>query len=436
MNKQKLLRSFSVLLVVFLFVLAIGTPVTAKDNKVVFGSNYTLYSGEKLNGDLLVLGGNVIINNNATVKGDVAIFGGNADIAGEIKGSLVVFGGNVNLKESSKISGDFSIIGGKVNRSPGAMISGDSVYKDDIKIPNLNVIDKIKDEINDEGIIIHDHRSSRTWFDRVIDFTTSVVFFFVKLLVLTLIAFITTLLFEKHVVAGATQLPINMLASFGIGLLALIAFPIIILFLTITVILIPLALVVLLIWGVLFLFGWVLIGCEVGQRLTKAMKVSWSTALTTAFGTFTLAFVSNLVSQVIPCIGWIPGLIITTVGLGVAVNYMLGTVQKNPSIKNTLSGSTQVPYGTDIPQEKVNPQSSEMDRQIKSQVTEVEKKEEPVQPTPDLPMSEPAPEQPKDDDEPQNDLKRGVGSSFLDSLHQDIHKDEPPADGNSGDGTN
>lgn len=436
MNNQKLLRSFSVLVIVFLFALVIGTPASAGDDKVVFGSNYTLYSGEILDGDLLVLGGNADINSDATVNGDVAIFGGNADIAGEIRGSLVVFGGNVNLKESSRINGDFSIVGGKVNRSPGAMISGDSVYKDDIKVPNLNVIDKFKDDVIDRDIIITDHRPSRTWFDRIIGFTTSVVFFFVQLLILTLIAFIATILFEKHIIAGSTQLPGSMLTSFGIGLLALIAFPIIILFLTITVILIPLALVVILIWGVLFLFGWILIGYEAGKRLTAAMKVNWSTAMTAAFGTFTLAFVANLISQVIPCIGWIPGLIITTVGLGIAVNYMLGIVQKNQNIKNTLSGNMQVPYGTDIPQEKVNPQSSEMDQRIKSQAAEVVKQEDAIQPTTDLPASESAPEQPNADDEPQSSQKHGVGSSFLNSLHQDIHNDEPPSDGNPGDGTN
>lgn len=436
MNNQKLLRSFSVLMIVFLFALVIGTPVSAGDDKVVFGSNYTLYSGEILDGDLLVLGGNAKINDNATVNGDVAIFGGNADIAGEIRGSLVVFGGNVNLKESSVISGDFSIVGGKVNRSPGAMISGDSVYKDDIKVPNLNVIDKFKDGVIDGDIIISGHRSSYTWFDRITGFITSVVFFFVQLLILTLIAFIATILFEKHVVAGSTQLPGSMLTSFGIGLLALIAFPIIILFLTITVILIPLALVVILIWGVLFLFGWILIGYETGKRLTAAMKVNWSPAMTAAFGTFTLTFVVNLITQVIPCIGMIPALIITTVGLGAAVNYMLGIVQKNQSIKNTLSGNTQVPYGTDIPQEKVNPQSSEMDRQNKNQAVEAMKQEEAIQRTTDIQASESAPGQPKGNVEPESDPKRGVGSSFLDSLHQDIHKDEPPADGNPGDGAN
>lgn len=433
MTKMTKITRFLFLVLVTVFIFAAGTSVSAENDKVVFGSNYTLHTDQTLDGDLLVLGGNVEIQKDATVTGDAAIFGGNANIQGMIEGSLIVLGGNVNLSSSAEIDGDLSIIGGKVNRSPGAVIGGDSYAKDQITIPNLEMIDNFKDHIKNPGITVSDSSRPRSFIGNLFEMTKSIVFFFAQLLIITLIAFIAALLFEKHVSAGAIGLRRNLFQAFGIGLLSIIAGSIIILFLTITVLFIPLALVIVLMMGLLYFFGWVLIGYESGKKLTALMKVSWSIAATAAFGTFALAFAMNLIAKVVPCVGWIPGFIVSITGLGTAVQYVLKMIQQNPGIKNTLTGKSEVQYGTQIPREGVSYQSSAMERQLHQSAPESgpihgapqsyasEMDSSPA--APEVIVVPPAPEPSATDHSAEPEQKSGFGAAFLDSLHEDLKKD-------------
>ena len=68
------------LLVVLLAALLLVPFQTAQakpllEGQVVFGSNYTLKSGETLNGDLVVFGGTVTVEKGARVEGSVVLLG-------------------------------------------------------------------------------------------------------------------------------------------------------------------------------------------------------------------------------------------------------------------------------------------------------------------------------------------------------------------------
>ena len=63
-----------------LLIAAVIIPTTAtasgfSDDKVVFGGNFTLGSGEVLNGDLVVFGGNIVLETSSTINGDTVVLG-------------------------------------------------------------------------------------------------------------------------------------------------------------------------------------------------------------------------------------------------------------------------------------------------------------------------------------------------------------------------
>jgi len=64
---------------VSLFALMVPYPVYAggfQDGKIIFGEDFTLDSGETLEGDLLVLGGNLVLEDGSLVNGDILVMGG------------------------------------------------------------------------------------------------------------------------------------------------------------------------------------------------------------------------------------------------------------------------------------------------------------------------------------------------------------------------
>ncbi len=54
-----------------------------KDGRVVVGQNFTLKSGDTLEGDLVVIGGEADIEQNATVNGDIVVIGGSLNLDGK-----------------------------------------------------------------------------------------------------------------------------------------------------------------------------------------------------------------------------------------------------------------------------------------------------------------------------------------------------------------
>src|SRR5918996_3382060 len=66
--------------------------------QVIFGSNYTVESGDTFEGDLVVFGGNVTIEEDASLNGNLVVIGGTIESNGETDGDLVVVGGQINLE--------------------------------------------------------------------------------------------------------------------------------------------------------------------------------------------------------------------------------------------------------------------------------------------------------------------------------------------------
>lgn len=322
---NKILRSLT-LLVLLVLLLAPASPVYAQSGepgKIVFGDNFTLKSGEKLNGDLVVFGGNVTVEEDANLNGNLVVFGGTISSNGNLNGDVVVFGGQIALDENAVVAGDVVTIGGQLTQAEGAKIKGEVVknVSPDIQIPS--------------GRIPPDVTPPSVNFDFNTFWTVAGIFY--RAVILAALAMLVVVFLKPQMENVSQAIVSQPVMSGGVGLLTVFGGPISIvvvaLVMIITLILIPVAAVVVFL-GVLaialaWLFGMIALGNEVGERFTQSINQSWAPAFTAGFGTFLLMLVGGAIGE-IPCVGWLFVALIGFVGIGAAVLTRFGTRPLQP----------------------------------------------------------------------------------------------------------
>ncbi len=273
---------------------AAGSHDVLLDGRIVFGGSFTLAAGETLDGDLLVFGGSATLEESSTVTGSVFLMGGNLNSAGTIFGDLALMGGNANLQAGAVVQGDVSTFGGNVNRDPGARIEGQVITGGDtIEIPGLQGVPQWQFPFVE-----------RTWPARpMIDFNPSPLWDGGWLLLQSLI--------------------LAALAVLVVRLLGLLGIPALLIGMAITICLIPFMLVGVMVFVAAIVYGWMAIGLEVGERLTRAFKWHLDPAAAAGLGTFVVSLVANGVNF-IPCIGWLAPTLVGALGLGAVLLTRFG----------------------------------------------------------------------------------------------------------------
>lgn len=276
--------------------------------RVIFGSNFTLESGDTFDGDLVVFGGNVTIEEDATLNGNLIVFGGTIMSNGEMEGDVVVVGGQVKLEESAVVAGDVVTIGGQLERAEGATVKGQVVNNvpPNIEFPDGRVPPVIPDvpvvpDIPNPNINIQYNPFADVFW----------IFFWA--VIVSAFAMLIALFWQPQIERAGGLIISQPLMAGAIGLLAV--FLGLILFLTI----IP-PLIVAFAW----LFGVVALGSEVGARFTKAINQVWSPVLTIGFGTFLLLLVGGAIG-LIPCLGGLIQFLLGLLGIGGAVLTWFGS---------------------------------------------------------------------------------------------------------------
>ncbi len=309
MNK---ILKFVLMLSLFAFLLVPNRSVQARgllDGKVIFGDDFTLESGQRLDGDLVVFGGDVTIETGAVVEGSVIVFGGTISQHGQVDRDIVIFGGQIELGEVALVKGDIITIGGQIDRAVGAVIGGDvieNIPAPTIEIPNSsNPPDRPEVDINVNPV---------GGVGRVI----------INALVVGGMAMLLMLFLQPQIERVGQAIVAQPLVSGGLGLLTAILAPLVLLIMVITILLIPVAAITVLLLMLAWLFGIIAIGQEVGERFTQAIHQTWAPVLSIGFGTFLLMLVGGLIGLV-PCVGWLAPLVLGFMGLGGAVMTVFGT---------------------------------------------------------------------------------------------------------------
>ncbi len=308
---------------VLVLVLALPVPVAAdgmEGGKVIFGGSYTLLAGETLQGDLVVFGGNATVEAGARLQGELAVMGGNVRVDGEVHGDVALLGGQLTLGEEAVILGDVAVIGGTVERAAGAQIRGQLVEGESIPL-NLPSFSPAPVAID---------VSAPWWLD--------VAWKLARAFVLAALALLATLFVERplnRVRGAAVNQPV---AAGGVGLLTLVLLPGAMLLLALTLILLPVALLLSVAIVAAALLGWLALGLETGERLAQTFHWRWPPAMQAAIGTLALSLVLDLLSLV-PCVGWLPGVLVGSVALGATVLTRLGT-EAYPAPSSVGGGTT------------------------------------------------------------------------------------------------
>jgi hypothetical protein len=315
--KKRLLVS---MLLVLLLALLLPTTAFARglfEDKVVFGGTYVLESGDTLDGNLLVFGGNVTLESDSVVTGDVVVFGGNVSASGTVEGNVVAVGGNLNLAESAVVQGDVASIGGNLDQVTGALVEG-----------------KVITEI-ENPIILSTVRDIRLPAYRMMGFqgVLGVAWFFLKVFLWAILAAVVVLFLPKHTERTAQAVATQPILSGGIGLLSAVILPPVLIILSITICLLPLTLVALALVAIIWAFGLIAIGLELGKRLVALARQDWAPAVSAALGTFILMLILNTVGSLVPCVGWVLPVLVGCIGFGAGILTRLGSQPYPPQME-------------------------------------------------------------------------------------------------------
>ncbi len=284
-------------------------PVNAQSQvcgSVVLGDSCVVPDGQIFNGDMVVFGGMVTLEEGATIDGDLALTGGSLEVYGTLNGDLVSTGGFVHLHDGAMINGDITRIGGNLVQDSGAEVNG-------------NIITTTNSGINvpDDGF---DFSRMREAFRPVRTFFGSIF----QALAFAIIAIIVALVAPNGTDRLSKTIRGNFALCLGMGALGfLVVFFGSILF-AITLIGIPLAILVLITFSIMLVYGWIGLGLELGRRMEKLFKTTWSSSIATGLGTLTLSLAMALIGW-IPCLGWLVVLLVAMAGFGSVVLTRFGT---------------------------------------------------------------------------------------------------------------
>jgi hypothetical protein len=284
----------------------------------IFGSNYTLKSGQTLNQDLVVFGGSVLIEKDATVNGAIVVFGGSLTQDGLVSKDVVVMAGAVSLGSNAHIKGNLVTFGATLSRDAGARVDGDVLNNEATGItpivPGVPSVPAVP--------VVRDQSENPVW---------NALGILGQSLMLALLALLIAMFLPKQMRKVADGVVAQPLMSFGMGLLALIAFIVVIVALALfslliitLLITIPLILVISIVFSAACVLGWLALGLEVGVRISQMTKGEWPLPLAAGVGMFAL----NLVAQgigFIPCIGGLLSGLLVLAGLGAVMMTRYGT---------------------------------------------------------------------------------------------------------------
>ena len=300
-----------------------AAPAFASDGQppgqVVWG-DFTLQSGQTMKGDLIVFGGDVRIEADSRVEGSLVVWGGDVEIAGTVEKDVVAMGGHVLLRRTARIDGGLVTLGGTVEREEGAQVRGQQL----VNPPQWSwwrwgwgaVPMPVYPYWPSDGLPAMAFQVAMRGLGLLL-----------RTVVMAGLAGLVALLWPRaamRVGRSALERPLN---AFGMGLLTLIVGILLAVGLIITLCLSPVGAAVAIALVVAVLFGQLAIGIVVGERLmptltSRTVAPFWTAAL----GAGLLTLLIDLL-DLIPCVGWVGGFLVTCAGLGAVVLTRFGTME-------------------------------------------------------------------------------------------------------------
>lgn len=313
-------------------------PVLANGGEgvVIFGKDFTLESGEELDGDLVVFGGDVVLEKDSFVDGTVFVTGGSATVAGEVEDELVVFGGDVKLESTAFIGNDVVAWGGQVERAEGAVVEGN--VSEGAVFRGPRIVRVVPFPPTPEMVSLK--AGPRLFLNTMMDIFKAVI----TALALMALGLLVVLFLPRQTETVAQAVLAAPLPSLGVGFLTAVVVVSLTVLLAFTICLSPIALFIGLIATVAGFFGWIAVGLLVGQKLLEGLKVQEPALLVAVvIGVLLISLISAL-----PCLGFFVFLGVVSLGLGGVVLTRFGTMSypEGPPSPSTLKPMEPHPPAT------------------------------------------------------------------------------------------
>lgn len=283
----------------------------------IFGQDYTLEPGKRLDHDLLVFGGQVHLKPDSLVEGDVLITGGQATLEGRIRGDVLILGGSVELAATAVIEKDLVVLG-QLRRDPEAKVKGNIVEGWEASgalsaVPGILGRQRLP-QARPAPLPMRPWQGPGWSGGGLLASVASI-------LALILVAALLIALLPNSLRRVTQAMEQQMAFCVGVGLLTLMVVAIGAVILAITCIGIPLVLVLGLALLLGALVGWVAAGQIVGQRVLQALQAKSQPLLVeVALGVVLISLAGK-----VPCIGWLFSLLALSWGLGAVVLTRFGT---------------------------------------------------------------------------------------------------------------
>lgn len=305
MGKNKTL-AFLILIPLLLIGCTTAPSQTDSDNgTLVIGEVYTLESGKTIHGNLAIIGSSFTMEEGSQVIGDISLIGSTAQINGQVNGDIFAFAGSSTLESSAVIDGDFNQIFHKIHQNEGSQITG--------TISTYSSPQAIQPAWSSFSFLIPFFSNP----EKIL--TSRLVLSAVFLLIACLVAYLLPK--PTHNVMRSIQNQPGV--SWGVGFLMLLAVPIITLILAITICLSPFALVLLVVFLVASLFGWIALAALLGELMNRWFYLKMSLVLQTLVGGLLIALLVSLLT-LIPVVGWIAVMLLGCYGLGGVTSSRFG----------------------------------------------------------------------------------------------------------------
>ncbi|NHN46088.1 polymer-forming cytoskeletal protein [Halostella sp. JP-L12] len=338
MNDERRSRYLAVALALIAVLATVPGIVAAQETRT--GGTVVVGEGETVDGDLTASGGNVIVRGTVTgdlsafsgnviiegeVGGDVSAFAGNVRIAGDVGGDVSAFGGTVVVEENASVGGQLAAAAGTVTidgtvgsaevaadtvaLGSTAVVEGDLRYDGNLTAAEGSAVrgETVRDDDISPGPQVPNFEWAGTVFG-----------FLVNLLLGAILLFVLPTFSTRLGEYGVD----NPLRAGGIGVLALVAAPVLFLLFAITIVGIPIALA----WLFLFLLlAW--IGSVYGAFLVGVVLLS-AADVRNRWLALVLGLVVVAVATQAPYVGGLIGLLVFLLGLGSLFGLVAGDYRR------------------------------------------------------------------------------------------------------------
>lgn len=258
-------------------------------------------------GEAHLVGGSVRLERGAEVAGPAWLAGGEVQVLGRVGGGAKVFAGT--LVVDGTIQGDLQVTAENVELRPGAQVGGALRYA------SRNPL-RMADGAQVAGPIERRPLPERAAPPRGTGAAMGLAFWLVTLFAAGVL---WVLLFPRFSDAARVQLQKAPAASLGAGLLVLVAMPMAVLLLAITLIGLPLAGVLVAAYGLVLLAGYLVVATTLAERLLGAAGKAGATSPAPRLAALAVALLLLVLVSAIPVLGWLIALGALMAGSGALV---------------------------------------------------------------------------------------------------------------------